>query len=442
MSRFAAAASRVLFLILVCRYNNLLAMPLLALAYYFNLLPIPQHAGSSLAKDQCAAVATADVWTYGSAVASVIISTSAFSSQKLMSGTAFVTLNNINKIPGIMLSSLVFGAVLQFPMVVGLSLSLFSGFLFAIFSDTSKSTSNLTIFQFSLGFFVITNVFMYSSYKFAPLFGLDPLPLQLIGTYAPAAIKALPALLMSVLVFCSIPNAQSFQRPASYVALALVFSACGDFALELPDIPQSSASLKSQLFIVGMAFFAVAQWFFITAFSLNSVPRHSRRAIAPYALACVALYAMKDGLIKEAATDIGVGIGIIIYAILLAGSTWRASARIGFVPPQSDFNVVMNLKQQIVTAAAWIFMLSDLLIAWGKFHSPTGLAGHALVMTLYWLAQALYSASMFHYESSSGILRAVGLMLLVAVVACVALSCNLSAGMADDAAVKVTISKQ
>ena len=102
----------------------------------------------------------------------------------------------------------------------------------------------------------------------------------------------------------------------------------------------------------------------------------------------------------------------------------------------------MACREGVCCAGEVIFMLSDLLIAWGKFHSPTGLAGHALVMTLYWLAQALYSASMFHYESSSGILRAVGLMLLVAVVACVALSCNLSAGMADDAAVKVTISKQ
>jgi uncharacterized membrane protein YhhN len=406
-------------------------MPLLLLICYFNVLPHSQQDIPSVVKDQCASIASADAWTYGSALASVIISTSAFSSQKLMSGTAFVTLNNINKIPGILVSNRVFGAVLHFPMIVGLSLSLFSGFLFALFSDTKKSLSNFTIFQASLVFFAVANVFLYSGFKFAVLFDLQPLPLELIGSLAPAAIKALPALLMSILVFCSTSNAQSFQRPASYVAIALAFSAFGDFALELPDIAEASESLKSQLFMVGMAFFAVAQWFFITAFSLNNVPRLVSRAVAPYALAFVALFVMRDGIIEKASSDIGLGIGIVIYAMLLAGSAWRACARIHFVPPQTEFNLIMLFKQQIVAAAAFIFMLSDLLIAWSKFHSPAGLGGHALischalVMTSYWLAQGLYSSSMFHYESPSSIMRAVGLLLLVAVAAFVTIAYTL-----------------
>jgi hypothetical protein len=399
------------------------------LIYYFNVLPHSQSASASAVKYQCASIASADTWTFVSAFASVIISISAFSSQKLMSGTAFVTLNNINKIPGIVISSLVFGAVLHFPMIIGLSLSLFSGFLFALFSDTSKSVSNFTIFQASLVFLIIANVSLYSGFKFAGLFQLKHLPLELISTYAPAAIKSLPAVLMSILVFCSTPNAQSFQRPASYISLALAFSAFGDFALELPDIPQTSESLKSQLFMVGMAFFAVAQWFFITAFSLNNVPRLLARAAAPYALAFAALFLMKDGLIKAASSDIGLGVGVLIYAMLLAGSFWRASARIGFVPSETKFNSIMLFKQQIVAVAALVFMLSDLLIAWSKFRSPTGLGGHALVMTLYWLAQSLYCVSMFHFESSSSLVRVVGPLLLVAVAAFVAIACASFGGL-------------
>jgi hypothetical protein len=404
------------------RYNNLLAAPLLVLIYHFNVLPHSQQATTSAVKHQCESIASADTWTYASAVASVVISTTAFSSQKLMSGTAFVTLNNINKIPGILVSSLVFGAVLQFPMIVGLSLSLFSGFLFALFSDTTKSISNFSIFQGSFVFFIVANVFLYVGFKFAVLFQFKPLPLELISTYAPAAIKALPALLMSIVLLCSTPNAQSFQRPASYIAIALAFSAFGDFALELPDIPDTSGSLKSQLFMVGMAFFAVAQWFFITAFSLNNVPRHLARSVAPYALAFVALFFMKDGIIKEASADIGLGIGVIIYAMLLAGSAWRASARIGFVPSEVKFDPIMLFKQQIVAVAAFVFMLSDLLIAWDKFRSPTGLGGHALVMTLYWLAQSLYCVSMLRYESASSLGQVVGSLLLVSVTSFVAIS--------------------
>jgi hypothetical protein len=399
------------------RYNNLLALPLLALIFHFNVLPQAHPSSSSIVKEKCEAIASASAWTYFSALASVVISTTAFSSQKLMSGTAFVTLNNINKIPGILLSSRVFSAVLDFPMLVGLSLSLLSGFLFALFSDATKSISNRAIFQISLVFFSIASVVLYSGFKFAALLQLDPIPVNLIGTYAPAAVKALPALLMSLLIFCSTPNSLSFQRPASYVALALAFSACGDFALELPDIADPSPSLKSQLFMIGMAFFALAQWFFITAFSLNNVPSQPMRAIAPYSLALIALFAMKDGLIKAAASDIGLGVGVFVYAMLLAGATWRASAREGFVPSQTEFSPIMMMKQQIVTVAAFIFMLSDLLIAWGRFQSNTGLGGHALVMTLYWLAQGLYSASMFHYEASIGLFKAVSSLSVVAIAA-------------------------
>lgn len=394
-------------------------MPVLVFIYYFNLLPLPHTSIPSNVQSQCAAIAPASTWTHFSAVASVVISITAFSSQKLMTGTAFVTLNNINKVPGVFLSHLLFSAILEFPMVVGLSLSLVSAFLFALFSDTKKSISNHAVFQMSLVFFIVSTIFLYSGFKFAALFQLDPIPLQFIGIYAPAVIKALPALLMSLLIFCSTPGPLLFQRPASYVALALAFSACGDFALELPDIANSSTSLKSQLFMVGMAFFAMAQWFFITAFSLNNVPIHPSRAVAPYALAFAALFAMKDGIMKEAASDIGLGVGIVFYAILLAGCAWRASARVGFTPAQTQFNPIMLFKQQTVTAAAVVFMLSDLLIAWGKFHADTGVSGHALVMTLYWLAQGLYTASMLHYESSSGMMRAVGGLLFVSIAASV-----------------------
>jgi hypothetical protein len=390
-------------------------MPLLALIFFFNILPYPRNAVSSDLVTQCAAVFSADTWIYGSALVSVIISLSAFSSQKLMTGTAFVTLNNVNKIPGIVISSLVFGALLNLPMITGLSLSLFSGFLFALFSDTTKHISNLTIFQTSLVIFIIANIIMYFDFTFAVLFKLNPIDLNSIGTYAPAAIKALPALLMSILVFCSTSNAKSFQRPPSYVALALVFSACGDFALELTGVPQS--------FMVGMAFFAVAQWFFITAFSLNDVPLRPMRAAAPYVLAFVALLAMKDGVIKEARADIGLGIGVVVYSMLLAGSAWRAIARIDFVPALHEFKPIMILKQRTVAAAAVIFMLSDLLIAWDKFSgSPTGLGGHALVMILYWLAQGLYTASMFHYETPYGFARAVRALFLAAIAAFVAVA--------------------
>jgi hypothetical protein len=393
------------------RYNNLLALPLLLLMFYFNILPHSQLAIDSNVHKKCEAIATVDSWIYFSAFASVIISTSAFSSQKLMTGTAFVTLNNINKIPGILLSNLIFGAVLKLPMIVGLSLSLFSGFLFALFSETTKSISNMAVFQLSLVCFIIVNIVLYSGYKFTDFFRLE-----LIGVYAPAAIKALPALLMSILTIFSTPYTQLFQRPAGYVAIALAFSSCGDFALELPDISQTSESLKSQLFMVGMAFFAVAQWFYITAFSFNNVPLHPKRAIAPFTLVFIALLAMKNGIIREAASDIGLGIGVIVYAMLLGGSTWKASARIGFSPAQTKFNLVMLFKQQIVTVAAVSFMLSDLLIALGKFHSSTGAGGHALVMVLYWLAQALYTVSMFHYETLHDILRIVVALLLMAIV--------------------------
>jgi hypothetical protein len=292
-------------------------MPLLLLVCYFNVLPHPQQDVPSVVKEQCASIASADAWTYGSALVSVIISTSAFSSQKLMSGAAFVTLNSINKIPGILVSNLVFGVVLNFPMIVGLSLSLFSGFLFDLFSDTKKSLSNFTIFQASLVFFAIANTCLYSGFN-------QPLPLELIGPLAPAAIKALPALLWSILILCSTSNAESFRRPASFSSwfgISLAFGAFRDFALELTDIAETSESLKSQLFMVGMTFSAAAQWFLNTAFSPNNVPRLVSRVFfyTYYALVfsiIFVIFVMDDGINKKIdVAAFGIAFAMIAYTL-------------------------------------------------------------------------------------------------------------------------------
>ena len=74
----------------------------------------------------------ATFWFLASCILGCCISFTAFACQSQISPTSFLTLNNINKIPAILLSVVLFNGQMSLSMVAGLTTSLFGGYYFAL----------------------------------------------------------------------------------------------------------------------------------------------------------------------------------------------------------------------------------------------------------------------------------------------------------------------
>jgi drug/metabolite transporter (DMT)-like permease len=108
-------------------YNNLISLPVFLLV----LVATKAENLSSRLLDPFLDIETAPI-LYMSGVVAFTISVSAFWVQKAISPTAFILLNNANKIPALLLSHLFFADLLNWPMVVGLSLSLAGACLYSL----------------------------------------------------------------------------------------------------------------------------------------------------------------------------------------------------------------------------------------------------------------------------------------------------------------------
>ena len=108
-------------------YNNLISLPVFLLV----MVASTSENLSSRLLDPFFAMETAPI-LYMSGIVAFAISVSAFWVQKAISPTAFILLNNANKIPALLLSQLLFSDRLNWPMVAGLSLSLAGACLYSL----------------------------------------------------------------------------------------------------------------------------------------------------------------------------------------------------------------------------------------------------------------------------------------------------------------------
>lgn len=175
-------------------------------------------------------------------------------------------------------------------------------------------------------------------------------------------LKPIPALCMLAWIW---PVATADAR---WIRLGLVLSILGDILLtEVVD-----------LFIAGLSAFLLAHVAYIAAFV--------GRTRALHLLRLVPVVAFGWSVFTWLAPSLGEMRGpVLAYVIVISVMMWRAAAQVG-ERPGAEAQAWAGL------IGAVSFALSDTLVAVGRFVSYS-LAAEVTLMVLYWLAQALITAS-------------------------------------------------
>lgn len=185
------------------------------------------------------------------------------------------------------------------------------------------------------------------------------LPLQpFSGSYL---IKAVPAASLAMLAAAHIPG-----RQGKLLAAGFLFSTGGDIALELD---------RDNLFVVGLALFLVAHLFYIAAFLQDARLKAGRRP----AIVLLLLYSSVLTYLLWPALG-ALRLPVLVYIVVITAMGMVAAARPG---PGA----------WLVVAGAFLFILSDSLIAINRFLRPVP-ANRFAVMSTYYSAQFLIAYGM------------------------------------------------
>lgn len=178
-------------------------------------------------------------------------------------------------------------------------------------------------------------------------------------------VKSLPVLALALAVWLAVPR----TRYRYLVATGLLFGAIGDLLLEV------------DLFEIGLGSFLIGQVLYTAAFLGDS------RALKP--LPALVFYGYGIGLVWALADGTGdLLVPVAVYAAAITTMMWRAVARVGEVPRTTGLAAAYG---------AGLFVISDSLIAINRFGGDIP-ADRWLVMTTYWVAQALIAHSAFRHE--------------------------------------------
>lgn len=171
-------------------------------------------------------------------------------------------------------------------------------------------------------------------------------------------IKAVPCSAMALAVLLARPG-----TPGKLIALGLGLSVVGDVLLELP----------MDLFVPGLVAFLLAHLVYIGALALRW------RALAP--IAALVFFTWGGGAFLVLQPGLGdVTIPVAVYCGVIATMGWRASAGIR---GERDRRLAV-----LAVVGAILFMLSDTVLAFNKFHTQfTG--ARYLNMASYWGGQLL-----------------------------------------------------
>ena len=171
-------------------------------------------------------------------------------------------------------------------------------------------------------------------------------------------IKAVPCSAMAIAVLLARPGTSG-----KLIGLGLGLSVVGDVLLELP----------MDLFVPGLVAFLLAHLVYIGALALRW------RGLAP--IAAVLFFAWGGSAFFVLQPGLGaVTIPVAVYCAVIATMGWRASAGVKGEP---DRRLAM-----LAVAGAVLFMFSDTVLAFNKFHTPFGGARY-LNMVSYWSGQLL-----------------------------------------------------
>lgn len=178
-------------------------------------------------------------------------------------------------------------------------------------------------------------------------------------------MKAIPVLALAAAVWVVVPRIR-YRR---FIASGLLFGSAGDVLLEV------------DLFEIGLGAFLLGQVLYTAAFLGDSTKLKPLPAIIFYGYGLALVWALADGTGDML-------IPVALYAVAITTMLWRAVARIGFVPRVTGLTAAYG---------AGLFVVSDSLIAVNRFGSEIP-GDRWLVMTTYWVAQALIAYSALRRE--------------------------------------------
>lgn len=158
------------------------------------------------------------------------------------------------------------------------------------------------------------------------------------------------------------------NRDAALIACGLVLSAIGDLLLEA----------SPQLFLPGLVSFLLAHVAYVVAY-LGRTARLQLTRLLPVALFSGAAFHLLE-------PHLGAMRGpVIAYMVVISMMLWRAMATIGA-------DGTGGLRPWLATSGAWMFAVSDLMVAWSRFVDPE--AGLQVpLMVLYWAGQTAIASS-------------------------------------------------
>ncbi len=168
-------------------------------------------------------------------------------------------------------------------------------------------------------------------------------------------VKSLPIFLLSLLIFLNIKNSKG-----KLISLGLFFSGIGDIVLDYP---------AKGLFVFGIIAFTIAHLFYISVFLRNI--KFTKKAFAVILLLLIystILGTLLYPKLGDMAIPIFTYLGIIL---IMAGS-----AALG------------NNNHYLLILGAVLFIISDSLIAIGRFITPITYSSH-WIMSTYYIAQIL-----------------------------------------------------
>ncbi len=180
-----------------------------------------------------------------------------------------------------------------------------------------------------------------------------------------------------MLVLCAVVLRRSPDPYSRWIAAGLVASLAGDLLLEL----------SAATFTAGLVAFLSAHVLYIKAFLLRT--RAPRPALAlPFAAwGALAFFTLAPGLGA-------MRLPVAIYTLAIAVMGWRAAALLG--SPDST-----PAEPRRTAAGALLFMSSDTLLAFNRFHEPIEGAGYGIIL-LYWAGQVGIAASAWSSERARG----------------------------------------
>jgi uncharacterized membrane protein YhhN len=185
--------------------------------------------------------------------------------------------------------------------------------------------------------------------------------------------KPLATVLIFALAWRAQPPVSAHYR--RWILVGIFFSCCGDVFLMLP----------MDLFVPGLLAFLLGHLCFLVAFLGDS-----RFAARPFLMLAVLGYGAINLLLLWPSIVAPLRVPVIVYVTVLACMAGQAAVRARAFAMRGD-----ALAGSAVRAAvgALIFLLSDSLLAWNRFHAPILLADLWVLSTYYlalwWIARSV-----------------------------------------------------